>query len=221
MPFGHRADAVRVAICIPCHGHPMAEFTFCLARLIAATLTAGTAVEVETLIARSSLLVQSRTRLFEWAREAGAEYIFWLDADQTFAPETLLMLLAHGLPVVGANYRRRHAQVIPSAVKRNADGGWQLVATTPQKAHAGLVEPVDRIGFGCLLMKIDAVVEALGEGLYPLFEIRSLADGGFVGEDAILCDRLREAGLAIHIDHRVSILVGHIHEENLLFPQQG
>ena len=210
---------MKVALCIPCHGDTKADFTFCLARLIAASLSAGRGIEIETLIARSSLLVESRTRLFEWSRDWGADYILWLDSDQTFPPQALLKLLEHRLPIVGANYRRRHAQVIPSAVARDANGAQQLVQTTAAKAAAGGVEEVERIGFGLLLMDVRAVVEALGRDLYPLFEIRSLPDGSFIGEDVVFCDKARAAGLKIHVDHALSLWVGHIHEENLMFPR--
>ena len=67
--------AMKVAICIACHGSTKTDFTFCLARMIAKTLTAGDGIEVETLIARSALLVESRTRLFEWSRDWGATHI--------------------------------------------------------------------------------------------------------------------------------------------------
>jgi hypothetical protein len=54
-----------------------------------------------------------------------------------------------------------------------------------------------------------------------LFEIRSLPDGKFVGEDVLFYDRLRAAGLKVHVDHALSIWIGHIHEQNLMFPQRG
>jgi hypothetical protein len=211
---------MKVALCIPCHGDTKADFTFCLARLIAATLNAGRGIEVETLIARSSILVQSRTSLFEWSRDWGADFILWLDSDQTFPPWALLKLLERELPVVGANYRRRHQNVIPSAVKRGATGEWELVPTTPEKAAADLVEEVDRLGFGLLLTSLPTLLETFGENPYPLFETHSLPDGTFVGEDVLFCDRLRAAGVKIHVDHLTSIWVGHIQEQNLMFPQR-
>ena len=61
---------------------------------------------------------------------------------------------------------------------------------------------------------------ALGKDLHPLFETRSLPDGKFIGEDVLFCDRLRDAGLKIHIDHGLSIWVGHLSEQNLMFPQR-
>jgi hypothetical protein len=212
---------IKVALCTPCHGDTKADFTFCLARMIAATLTDGQNVELETLIARSSILVQSRTRLFEWARDWGADYILWIDSDQTFPPWALLKLLTRKLPVVAANCRRRHEEVFPTAVKQDLRGEWELVHTTAAKANADQLEEVHRIGLAFLLMEVKAVTEALGESLYPIFETRSLPDGSFLGEDSLFCDRLREAGLKIYVDHAVSLWIGHIHEQNLMFPRPG
>lgn len=151
------------------------------------------------------------------SRDWGADYILWLDLDQTFPPQSLVKLLSRGLPVVGANYPRRHIDVSPTAVKRGQDNAFQLVQTTPAKAKADMVEEVERVGFGMLLMHMDAVVSALGDQLYPLFEMRSLDDGGFIGEDALFCDRLRSAGLKMHVDHALSLHVGHVGKHNFMF----
>jgi hypothetical protein len=209
---------VKVALAIPCHGDPKADFTFSLARMIATTLREGDGIEIETLVARSSILVQSRTRLFQWSRDWGADYILWLDSDHVFPVDSLLKLLSRRVAVVGANYRRRHVQNIPSAVSRDGDG-WRLVFTDAAKAGADALEEVDRLGFGFLLMEVAPVLAALGEPLYPLFETRSLADGEFIGEDALFCDRLRAGGLALHVDHGLSIHVGHVGEQVLMFPR--
>jgi hypothetical protein len=209
---------VKVAICIPCHGDTKADFTFCLARMIAATVKSSPDIEVETLISRSSILVQSRTNLFNWSREWGADSLLWVDSDQTFPPDALLKLRADDLPFVGANCRRKHPKVFPSAVKRDGKGNWHLVHTTAAKAATGEIEEVDRLGFGFTLMQMEPVLAALGTDIYPLFETRSLDDGKFIGEDALFCDRLRAAGLKIHVDHAVSMLVGHIAEQTLMFP---
>jgi hypothetical protein len=209
---------MKIAICIPCHGDTKAEFTGSLARMIAHSLRQDRELEIETLVARSSILVQSRTRLFDWSREWGADRILWLDSDHTFPPEALLQLLKHDVPVVGANYRRRDPRVFPTAVKKDADGRWQILATTREKAALGRLEEADRIGFGMLLMDPRTVAAAFGEPLYPLFETTSLPNGEFVGEDSLFCDRLIASGLKIWIDHRVSHTIGHIGEHTFKFP---
>ncbi len=208
---------MKVAICIPCHGDTKADFTFSLSRLVAYSVRHDPALEVETLIARSSILVQSRTRLFEWSREWGADYILWLDSDHSFPPQALLRLLNHRLSIVGANYPRRSKDLIPVAVKKGPSGRWDLVDTNSKKVSNDRVEAVDRIGFGFLLMDVGAVIQALGDPLYPIFKTTSLPNGEFIGEDSLFCDRMRAGNLEIYVDHMLSSKIGHVSEEILLF----
>ena len=51
----------------------------------------------------------NRQRMADGALDAGADALMWLDADQTFPKETILRLLKHDLPIVGATYRKREA----------------------------------------------------------------------------------------------------------------
>jgi len=208
---------MKVVICIPCHGDTKADFTFSLSRLVAYSVRHDPALEIETLIARSSILVQSRTRLFEWSKEWGADYILWLDSDHTFPPQALLRLLNHRLPIVGANYPRRSKDLVPVALKKDISGRWDLVDTNSRNVSNDQVEAVDRIGFGFLLMQMRAVIQALGDPLYPIFETKSLSDGSFIGEDAMFCDRMRSSDLNIYVDHMLSSKIGHVSEEILIF----
>lgn len=208
---------MKVALCIPSLGNPAAAFVSSLARMIVSTLKTIPALEIETFVAHGSILVEARTCLFDWARDWGAERILWLDNDHTFPPEALVKLLVRRVAMVGANYPRRHADRVPTALRRGADGGWELVETTAAKVADDALEEVDRIGFGLLLMDIATVLAALGDDLYPLFEMRSTPDGRFEGEDWLLCDRLRMRGVPIHVDHALSAQTGHIQQAPIFF----
>ena len=111
-----------VAICIPVYGMTHARFTQCLANLIVHSLGAtvvrdGRNVELvlETFMVSCSMLTESRHRLVAEALAWGADHMLCLDADHVFPPDTLVRLLAHGLPAVGANYPRRFAPTAPTA----------------------------------------------------------------------------------------------------------
>ena len=58
-------------------------------------------------MSESSSVAKNREWLSNEAEKIGADWLLWLDSDQTFPADTLLRLLAHGLPLVGANYPQR------------------------------------------------------------------------------------------------------------------
>lgn len=215
---------MRLAIAIPVYGMTCAKFTQSLANLIAYTSKAklqgedGEPVDVEinTMLVSSSILVESRHRLVGEALVWNADYLLWLDADQTFPEDAFCRLWSHGLPAVGCNYARRHTPTAPTAA--NLDD--TLLYTTLEKAEAGLVEECAHLGFGCCLinMKVFDVLQAHAEehgngNFLPLFAMRDSFDpGGKKGEDVFFFEKLREAGIAVHCDHGLSWEIGHLHE---------
>ena len=186
---------LKVAICIPVYGMCHAKFTQSLANMIIHSLGAdlrdpdGTPVELEleTFMVSCSMLTESRHRLVAEALAWEADHMLWLDADHVFPPDTLMRLLAHNLPAVGANYPRRFAPTAPTAaILRDAasanstapqderaeehESPRTLLYTTREDAERGLVEPVAYLGFGVLLIDmrifdaLQAKAEADGNG---------------------------------------------------------
>jgi hypothetical protein len=218
---------VKIALCIPCHRQTEAKFTQCLAQMISATMSAkiewdGEIVtpQIETIIVSCSLLTESRNRLVAEAIHAEADYMLWMDADHVFPDYALLQLLSHNLPVVGCNYARRFTPTAPTASREKDEGGKELIWTTRDKMEAGEVEQIGHMGLGlCLMdMRVFGKLEqqAISEGkehFWPLFRIDPTEDGiAFVGEDVYFFKRIREAGIPVYCDHRLSWEVGHLHE---------
>lgn len=216
---------MKIAICIPRYGDTKGAFTISLARMIAKSLSApfeGKPIEIEIFSLSSSDLPHSRTELLKMAIQWQARYLLWLDADQTFPPDSLLRLLAHGLDVVGCNYVRRSEPTGPVAA-RLEDGAWQHVWTTQALARAGAVEEVAHVGMGLCLMDMNLlhrvkahVEQGVGWDQWAPFD-RKLLPGttARMGEDASFFQELREAGVVLHLDHALSWEVGHIHEKVL------
>ena len=191
---------LKVAICIPVYGMCHAKFTQSLANMIVHPL--GTelrdprgepvALELETFMVSCSMLTESRHRLVAEALAWEADHMLCLDADHVFPPDTLMRLLAHNLPVVGANYPRRFTPTAPTAaILRDAgspafagagcspaaqderpegdESPRSLLYTTREAAERGLVEPVAHLGFGVLLidMRIFDALQAKAEESDP------------------------------------------------------
>lgn len=221
---------LKIAICVPCYGDPKGLFVQSLANMLSyfhrARLESpdGEPYDkiVETFIVGSSMLTEVRHKLVAEALNWGADYMLCLDADHTFAEDTLDRLLMHNAMVVGCNYVRRSLPTAPTAasIEKDDDSVKWLVYTTPEKVAAGLVEPVSHIGMGCVLinMKLFDVLqlhaESKGEKSFlPLFKFEPTTDGaGMRGEDVYFFDKVRAAGVTVFCDHAVSWMIGHCHE---------
>ena len=215
---------MKVAICIPRYGDTKGAFTICLARLIARSLAAplpgGERLEIEIFSLASSDLPANRTTLLQRAIVWQARWLLWLDDDHVFPPDALLRLLARKLAVAGCNYPRRTDPTGPVAAKLGPDGAWQHVWTTEALAKADAVEEVAHVGLGLCLMDLNLlhqvkahVEQGVGWAQWAPFD-RKLLPGtnARMGEDASFFQELREAGVAIHVDHALSWEVGHIGE---------
>ena len=180
-------------------------------------------IEFETFLVSCSLLPESRNRLVAEAWNWGADYMLWMDADHVFPSDALLQLLSRNQLVVGCNYARRFTPTSPTASKEGADDEMGLVWTTREKAEAGELEEVAHLGLGLCLMDmrvlglLDKKAEQEGkEHFWPLFRMDPTPDGiRFVGEDVHFFKELREAGIKIYLDHRLSWDVGHVSEQIL------
>jgi hypothetical protein len=228
---------LKVALCIPVYAMCHAKFTQSLANMIIHSLGADlrdpdgapVELELETFMVSCSMLTESRHRLVAEALAWEADYMLCLDADHVFPPDTLMRLLAHNLPAVGANYPRRFAPTAPTAAIRGAEDETRtLLYTTREHAEAGLVEPVAHLGFGVLLIDmrifdaLQAKAEADGNGqssgtsgasFLPLFKFEPTTNKvGMIGEDVFFFNKLAEVGIRPFVDHRLSWEVGHLFE---------
>jgi hypothetical protein len=212
---------LKIAICTPAYGDVAVEYASSLGMLM--LRTGRTAVnfngvdvlpELDIFVGTSSLLPQLRNQLLKAAADWGANYLLWIDGDQSFPDDALLRLLSLNLPVVGVNYPRRAAPHYPTAVGLNGE----LLYTTEAAARAGEVVPVLSMGFGCCLMDMtifEAIhSRALADGkseIGPLFAMELLGDGTrYIGEDVYFFRRAREAGVEVYVDQLLSWSIGHV-----------
>ena len=146
---------------------------------------------------------QIRNLIADWTIN-GFDYLFSVDSDIAFPPDTLARLLAHDKPVVSGLYiQRKPGQHILEIYEHTATGG---VTNMPYGKLKGrpLVE-VAGCGFGCTLVKSE-VFRDIG---YPQFKYYSaLSMDGTVSEDVDFCRKAREKGYSIWADP--SILCRHI-----------
>lgn len=139
----------------------------------------------------------ARNTLVEYTLESGAEWLWFMDDDHAFSPDTLVNLLRHDLPLVVPVCLTRAAPFAPVTFTERVGDDRYLPIYLPEQEETGLVELV---AGGCAGMLIHRdVLEAVEE---PWFEY------GFASEDLIFCEKAQAAGFTIHCD--LSVRVGHI-----------
>jgi glycosyltransferase involved in cell wall biosynthesis len=198
------ADLPKVAVCFPSGDMVHADFALALASLC------GSLFPIQPVIVntKSSIVAAARNDAVRIAREAGVDYLLFLDSDMTFPNTTLHRLLAHRRPIVGALYTKR---VPPYNLLGAPIGGGATIEA------GGLIE-MKHMPTGCLL--IDMGVFA---GLTPPY-FRFLYDeatGEIHGEDYVFCDRARAAGFRIWCDVALSLEVGHIGQQICRFTEHS
>ena len=153
-----------------------------------------------------SLIYTSRNNLATQSIQMEADYIFWLDSDMVFQPDTLVRMMKtireNDIDILTGLYFRRVPPYTPVLfdkleMRTKTVLDWSEFKSIPE----GLFE-VGGCGFGCVLMKTD-----------PFFDIQSyygtmFAPMGNNGEDIAFCIRARERGYKIMCDP--SIICGHV-----------
>jgi FkbM family methyltransferase len=139
---------------------------------------------------------QIRNLIADWAVKY--DYLWAIDSDMSFPPDTLKRLLAHDKDVVSGLYiQRKPGQHILELYRNGRNIPYNDIK------GLGLIE-VDGCGFGCVLIKSE-VLRAVG---YPQFVYKSAINhANTVSEDTYFCLKAKERGYKVWAD--TSILCNH------------
>jgi FkbM family methyltransferase len=142
---------------------------------------------------------QVRNLIAHWTVNGGYDYLFAVDSDISFPPDTLLKLLSHDKDLVcGVYIQRIPGKHTIEVMRRNANGGITHVDWAEIKDQ-GLV-PIDGCGFGCALVKADM----LRTMEYPQFLYKSAIDhANTISEDVYFCMKAAEKGYKLWCDTSV------------------
>jgi len=152
-----------------------------------------------------SLVYDSRNKLAERAINSNAEYVFWLDSDMSFMPDTLNMMLKtlidNQMSMLAGMYFRRRPPWTPTLFKDVQISDMGVNCVPFGEIPDGIVE-IGGCGFGCVLMRKDVLwnvmIQQNETGL--LF---SPTHG--VGEDLSFCWRARRCGYKIYCDPTIAL----------------
>ena len=146
---------------------------------------------------------QVRNLIADWVVKGPYDYLFAVDSDISFAPDTLVKLLSHDKDVVSGLYIQRiQGQHTLEIFESNNEGGFTHMPYDKLKGK-GLTE-VGAVGFGCALIKKNVLVD-IG---YPQFYYKSAIDHAHTfSEDLYFAKMCQQKGFKIYADP--SILCDH------------
>lgn len=147
---------------------------------------------------------QIRNSLVDRALMAGCSHVMMMDTDQCYRTTDMIRrMFAHGLPVVGARVHRRYPPFDPLLFRWDAKAERYSTFTneeTEAAVDSGALVQVDATGAGCMLYDSEVFLQIEP----PWFEF-AVRDGRTVGEDIRFCEKLRSAGIPIHVDTSIDI----------------
>lgn len=153
------------------------------------------------------LISRARNHLTQMFLDSDAEYLWFIDTDISFVPETLDRLIEADLPIVSALYygKDKRGSAFPVG---NIRSGNKFNRVPAARLKGKKPAEVDGVGMGCCLIKRE-VLESLGvRPLWPFAEI--LYEGEPMGEDITFCVRAAERGYKSFI--LPTARVGHLKE---------
>ena len=132
---------------------------------------------------------QIRNLIADWAKRY--DYLFSVDSDISFAPDTLKKMLGHNCDMVSGLYIQRKPGQEILEIYRNGKN-----VPYPQLAGQGLAE-IDGCGFGCVLVNSN-VIRTME---YPHFVYKSALDHkDTISEDTYFCLQAKAKGFKIYAD---------------------
>ena len=156
-----------------------------------------------------SLVYTARNDLAKMALETEADFVFWLDSDMIFKPDTLDRMMVtmetKGLDFLSGLYFRRVTPYTPVLFKTLEFDEEKQVCSWTDFGDEDLpkdIFEVGGVGFGCVLMRTDVIFDVAakyGDMFGPL---------AGVGEDLSFCWRARQCGYKIFVDPSVDL--GHV-----------
>lgn len=189
---------MKVFIAIPSMDTLSARFAQCLVNLV----NSKHDFDVEVGFHIGSLVYDSRNKLAERTINSNCDYIFWLDSDMTFMPDTLDIMVKeledNNYEMLAGMYYRRRPPFTPTLFKTLDISEMGVTSEEFDEIPEEIFE-VAGCGFGCVLMKRNVLWNVLCNHGYMFSPIDN------VGEDLSFCWRARTCGHKIYCDPTIAL----------------
>lgn len=199
---------MRIAVCVPCRDSVLAGFAFDMARMCSYEAKRGVN-DVHLLQMPGTLIFTQREKLVDEALEWGADYVLWIDSDMRFPANTIEIMLARQVPILGVNATTRREPVMPTAMNLKldrSDNEVKQVWTKIESRGKQGIEQVTAVGFGVTLIKTDVFKKVPK----PWHDVIWTDHGNVIGEDVSFCVKCLEQDIPVFVDHELSMHIGHI-----------
>ena len=191
-----------VMILVPAMEMVNAEFAQHLA-MAAANLVAN-GIKINCAFNIGSVITIARRNLTDIFLKSDFDYAFWIDSDMKFPIDTPIRLLKRGVPLVGANYRRRRFPNPGFTGMMGNPGQFTELVTDDNSPD---MQEVDVLPHGCVMVH-RSVYEKVPQPHYLQEYVTDL--NLEIGEDIYFCRKAKEAGFQVWCDHELSREIAHI-----------
>jgi hypothetical protein len=199
------SERIRIAICIPSAGYcpiffaqSLAETMMCSQVLRSRSEASG--LDIRLFVRQSSNIPNNREALVDMAMKWGCTHVLFIDDDMVFNPNLLELVLSRRLPYVACNYPKRQTPFEFTATKLDKSGPMPTLKTS------GGLEEAWYTGFGFCMIERQVFEKIPKPWFLPYFDE---AQQQISSEDNPFCQRVREAGFKVLVDHNASKHLGH------------
>ena len=191
-----------VMILVPAMEMVNAEFAQHLA-MAAANLVAN-GIKINCAFNIGSVITIARRNLTDIFMKSDFDYAWWIDSDMKFPIDAPIKLLKRGVPLVGANYRRRRFPNPGFTGMMGQPGNFQELVTDENSPP---MQEVDVLPHGCVMVH-RSVYEKVAQPHYLQEFVPEL--NLEIGEDIYFCRKAKDAGFQVWCDHDLSKEIAHI-----------
>jgi len=201
---------LNVYVAVPSQGMWVADFGTSLCNML--TTCGSHRIEnyktqkIHTMSSKGSVLPKLRWNVVEECQKKEADYLLFVDSDQTFPRSTLHRLIKHGKDCVGANIATKTIPTQPTAriITKEEPIFGSPVYTDPESKG---LQKVWRVGTGLVLLSKKAINTIKPEDfdMYWREDVKL-----HQGEDWTMFAALEKAGIDVWVDHDLSKEVGHV-----------
>ena len=201
-PQAQAGKTPSVMILVPAMEMVNAEFAQHLAMAAANMVANG--IKINCAFNIGSVITIARRNLTDIFLKSDFDYAWWVDSDMKFPIDAPIKLLKRGVHLVGANYRRRRFPNPGFTGMMGSAGNFTELVTDDNSPP---MQQVDVLPHGMMLVH-RSVYEKIPQPHYLQDYVPEI--NLEIGEDIYFCNKAKQAGFEVWVDHELSREIAHI-----------